>query len=310
MTNNFDVKQEVIQARNLSKVFGDVVAVNNINFSVSKQECFGVLGPNGAGKTTLVRMLYCFIEPTSGFLKILGEEAEKNPRLIKARIGVCQQDNNLDPDLSVWDNMRVFARYFDIVGNESKSRCEELLHFIGLFSKRDSQIDDLSGGMRRRLMIARALINKPDFLILDEPTTGLDPQARHQVWESIIQLKNQGTTVLLTTHYMDEAAHLCDRLIIMNKGNILVEGKSKELVQKYIGSNVIEISSSDENIEKYIKDKGFNYEKTSTHFFVYVRSGGEEFTDISGKFGSIICTLRMANLEDVFLKLTGRELLE
>lgn len=300
----------VIKAQDLTKVFGDVVAVDHINFTVSKQECFGLLGPNGAGKTTTVRMAYCFIEPTSGSLHVLGEDVSMSPRRIKARIGVCPQENNLDPDLTVWDNLRVFCRYFDIVGPQATGRCEELLHFIGLTNKRKSSIEELSGGMKRRLMIARSLLNRPDLLILDEPTTGLDPQARHQIWESIAHLKSKGVTVLLTTHYMDEAAHLCDRLLIMDKGKIVVEGSPKDLIEKYAGSNVLEISSPDASIEEYLKGRGLMFEKTSTHHYVYLRGGEEAFRDLSARFGAGICTLRMSNLEDVFLKLTGRDLKE
>lgn len=308
MAGGLNLGQGVVKAYDLSKAFRDVVAVDHIQFFVFKQECFGLLGPNGAGKTTTVRMVYCFIEPSSGSLEVLGKDARKNPRTIKMRVGVCPQENNLDPDLTVWDNLRVFARYFDIIGKEAQRRCEELLHFVGLDSKKRSIIDELSGGMKRRLMIARSLINKPDLLILDEPTTGLDPQARHQIWETIIQLKKNGTTVLLTTHYMDEAAHLCDRLVIMDQGRIIVEGRPKELVQQYLGSNVIEISSLDVGIENYLKSRNLSYEKTGTHFLVYIKDGEEEFLELSRRFTNSSCTYRMANLEDVFLKFTGREL--
>lgn len=301
---------EVVRAEDLSKAFYDVVAVDRIRFSVSKQECFGLLGPNGAGKTTTVRMVYCFIEPTGGRLEVLGEDTRENPRRIKARVGVCPQENNLDPDLTVWDNLRVFARYFDIVGSQANARCEELLHFIGLYPKRKSPIEELSGGMKRRLIIARSLVNRPELLILDEPTTGLDPQAKHQIWETIAHLKKEGTTVLLTTHSMDEAEHLCDRLVIMDRGKIIIEGRPRELVSRHVGSNVIEISSSVDGVEEYIRTRGFDYEKTSALYFIYIKGGEEEFKEISRRFGNSACVLRMANLEDVFLKTTGRELRE
>lgn len=298
----------IVKALYLSKVFGDVVAVDNISFSVFKEECFGFLGPNGAGKTTTVRMVSCFVKPTSGRLEVLQHDVLEKPRLIKARLGVCPQEVNLDPDLTVEDNLRVFARYFDMTGRDVRRRCEELLHFVGLFAKRKSAVDELSGGMKRRLMIARSLINQPDLLILDEPTTGLDPQARHQVWESIIRLKKSGTTVLLTTHYMDEAAHLCDRVVIMDQGKIIVSDSPKELVRRYAGSHVIEMTSVTRELEDYLKEKGWAYEKTATHIFMYSEDGPKPFIEISEKFSSNACTLRMANLEDVFLKLTGREL--
>ncbi|HAM39662.1 MAG: hypothetical protein A2474_07765 [Elusimicrobia bacterium RIFOXYC2_FULL_34_12] len=310
MLNNINNKIEMVKASKLAKTFYNIIAVNNVNFSVYKQECFGLLGPNGAGKTTTVRMIYCFLEPSGGELIVLGKNVLKNPREIKSCIGVCPQENNLDPDLTVWDNLRVFARYFDIGRNEARARCEELLHFVGLFNKKDSRIDELSGGMKRRLIIARSLINKPNLLIMDEPTTGLDPQGKHQVWETIMQLKGQGTTFVLTTHYMDEAAHLCDRIVIMDKGDIIMEGRPRELVENNIGSNVIEIYSSDSEIENYMKSKNLKYEKTKTHYYIYVKGGEKELTEICERFGSEICSLRMANLEDVFLKSTGRELRE
>lgn len=301
---------EVVIATDLVKTFRQVTAVDHIDLRVSQQECFGILGPNGAGKTTTVKMIYCFLEPTGGGLEVLGQDARKNARRIKEGIGVCPQENNLDPDLTVIDNLRVFARYFDMAGAMALARCEELLHFVGLYAKRNSAIDELSGGMKRRLIIARSLVNRPRLLILDEPTTGLDPQARHQIWETIISLKKSGTTVLLTTHYMDEATHLCDRLVIMDKGKVMISGSPKELIRQYAGSHVIEISSAGEAIESYLKQKGFTFEKTATHFFVYTQKGPEVFSDITLKFGEDGCALRMANLEDVFLKLTGRELRE
>jgi lipooligosaccharide transport system ATP-binding protein len=300
--------EKIVVARHLTKTFKDVRAVDHIDFCVQRQECFGLLGPNGAGKTTSVKMVYCFTAPTDGTLMVLGEDVRQNPRRIKALIGVCPQENNLDPDLTVEDNLRVFARYFDIVGPEARRRCEELLHFAGLGSKRKCSIEELSGGMKRRLILARCLLNKPQLLILDEPTTGLDPQARHQIWESINQLKKEGTTVLLTTHYMDEAQYLCDRLVIMDQGKILVEGRPKELIQKLVGANVIEISSQDRGVETYLSDKKLNFEKTSSHYFVYIKDGEDEFREVSRRFGDSACSLRMANLEDVFLKATGREL--
>lgn len=247
MTNNV-----VISAHNLTKVYNGFTAVDHIDLSVKKQECFGFLGPNGAGKTTTVKMISCFIEPTDGSLEVMGMSVRTHFRQIKARLGVAHQENNLDPDLNVWDNLRVYARYFDISPNVAAARSEELLAFIGMTGKKKSGIDELSGGMKRRLILARSLLNRPDLLILDEPTTGLDPQARRYVWDLILRLKSDGTTVLLTTHYMEEAAHLCDRLLIMDKGRILTEGSPLQLIGRH----------------------------------------------------------EAANLEDVFLKLTGRDLLE
>ncbi len=298
----------VVRAKGLTKSFGSLTAVSGIDFSVAAGRCFGLLGPNGAGKTTTVRMVHCFMEPTSGALEVLGLDVTREPRRIKAQLGVCPQENNLDPDLTVWDNLRVFARYFDLTGPAALARCEELLHFVGLSPKKSSAIDELSGGMKRRLMIARSLINRPRLLILDEPTLGLDPQARHQIWESVNRLKGSGTTVVLTTNYMEEASHLCDRLVIMDEGRIIAEGSPKELIREWVGVNVIEISSVDAAVGTYLKEKGFLFEKTSTHYFVYVKDGEKVFGECAGRFGAEACALRMANLEDVFLKLTGREL--
>jgi lipooligosaccharide transport system ATP-binding protein len=300
----------VLEAIGLTKTFGSFAAVDNVDFFLKRQECLGFLGPNGAGKTTTVRMASCFTEPTGGALRVLGLDARRYPRLIKARLGICPQENNLDPDLKVFDNLRVFSRYFDRVGPRALERCEELLHFVGLYGRRMSAMDELSGGMKRRLIIARALLNEPELLILDEPTTGLDPQARHQIWEMVARLRRQGTTVLLTTHYMDEAEHLCDRVVIMDHGKVLLEGAPRELIRTHIGANVIEVTSQDAGFELFLRESGFSFEKSATHYFVYVKNGQDEFRAISAHLGDGACVLRMANLEDVFLKATGRELRE
>jgi lipooligosaccharide transport system ATP-binding protein len=300
----------ILEAAGLTKIFDAFPAVDHIDFSLRRQECLGFLGPNGAGKTTTVRMASCFTEPTSGVLKVLGRDVRESPRQIKARLGICPQENNLDPDLNVFDNLRVYSRYFDRVGPQALARCEELLHFVGLYGRRASAIDELSGGMKRRLVIARALLNEPELLLLDEPTTGLDPQARHQIWEMVTRLKRQGTTVLLTTHYMDEAEHLCDRVVIMDHGKILLEGAPRDLIRRHIGANVIEVASQDAGLEIFLKESGFAFEKSATHYFVYVKNGQDEFRAITAHLGDGACVLRMANLEDVFLKATGRELRE
>lgn len=303
-----DLEQEIVRAKDLSKVFGKLAAVDHIDFSVKRQECFGLLGPNGAGKTTTIRMISCFLEPSSGALLVLGKDTQVNPRFIKRHIGICPQEDNLDPDLTVEDNLRVFCRYFDIVGKEANTRSQDLLQFMGLISKRKSHIDELSTGMKRRLMVARSLLNKPQLLILDEPTTGLDPQSRHQIWESIHRLKSEGTTILITTHYMDEATHLCDRLVIMDNGKIIVQDSPQALIQEYMGASVIEIDSANSEVEPYLKAKGLDYEKTATHFFIHGQAAVSLWPEISQKFGDKFSVLRMANLEDIFLKLTGRQL--
>lgn len=300
--------QPVIKARQLTKNFGETAAVSGIDFDVRPRECFGLLGPNGAGKTTTVRMAHCFIPPTAGLLEVLGFDVHRQARQIKARLGVCPQENNLDPDLNVWDNLRVFARYFDITGPDVEKRCEELLHFIGLYHKRKAAIEELSGGMKRRLMMIRSLLNKPELLILDEPTTGLDPQARHQIWETIIQVKRQGTSVVLTTHYMDEAEHLCDRLLIMDQGRIIQEGSPRQLLAKNVGRFVVEVASVEAPVVGALRDLRLAFEASATHCYVFTDDGVSTYKLLVDRFGEERCLLRMANLEDVFLKVTGRNL--
>lgn len=300
----------VIEARGIKKSFGKLQAVGGLDFSVSQKECFGLLGPNGAGKTTMVRMVYCFIKPSGGELCVLGHNVLEAPRLIKAGIGVCPQENNLDPDLDVWDNLRVFARYFDIPRKTAEKRSEELLHFMGLDQKKNSSVEELSGGMKRRLMMIRSLLNDPRLLILDEPTTGLDPQARHQIWETIIKIKAQGTSVLLTTHYMEEAQHLCDRLIIMDQGKLVKEGSPRQLVHQNIARNVVEVTGSDVSVTSVIESLKLPFERSATHCYVFTDNGMETYKALASRFGEECCLLRMSNLEDVFLKVTGRNLRE
>ncbi|MFA5383086.1 MAG: ABC transporter ATP-binding protein [Eubacteriales bacterium] len=224
---------DIVIAENLLKKYNGFVAVRDVNFRIRKNECFGFLGPNGAGKTSLVKMIYGFSPVTSGKLTVLGMDAKTNIRNIKRLLGVVPQENNLDPDLKVLQNLLVYAGFFGIDAHLARERAEELLEFFGLKEKAGEIVESLSGGMKRRLTIARALINKPDLLILDEPTTGLDPQARHMVWQRLRLLKEQGVTLILTTHYMEEASQLCDRLVIMNLGEILVEGSPQKLVADY-----------------------------------------------------------------------------
>lgn len=223
--------QHIIEAVGLCKEFGGIVAVDGISFHLAAGECLGLLGPNGAGKTSTIRMMYGFSPITSGSLRVFGLDVNSKSRQIKARIGVCQQENNLDPDLSVLQNLEVFAGYFNIPRSETWDRAIQLLKFMALDNRKDDKVTSLSGGMMRRMVLARALINNPELLILDEPTTGLDPQARHQVWERLELLRANGLSILITTHYMDEASRLCDRLIIMDHGKILVEGKPAGLIR-------------------------------------------------------------------------------
>jgi lipooligosaccharide transport system ATP-binding protein len=300
----------IIKAEKLTKRFGDFTAVDGITFAIYPGECFGFLGPNGAGKTSTIRMIYGFYPLSEGRLEIFGQDIHRSLREIKYKIGVCQQDNNLDPDLSVRENLLVFARYFDLSREAAQKRAEELLDFFGLTHKQDARIPELSGGMQRRLVAARALINDPTLLVLDEPTTGLDPQSRHQLWEKLRQLKARGLCILLTTHYMDEAAQMCDRLMIIDQGRILVEGAPRDLIRRYIGGNVIEVEEPGEELPEFLKTEGIGYEAEGNRLLIYTADGEALFLRISQKNCAAGCTLRQATLEDVFLKLTGRGLRE
>jgi lipooligosaccharide transport system ATP-binding protein len=298
----------VVKAENLTKKFDSFVAVNDISFEVNEGECFGFLGPNGAGKTTTMRMICCASPVTKGTLEVLGMSVNMSPRKIKNSIGVAPQENNLDPDFSVLKNLTTYARYFEMPKELALSRATELLDFMHLKEKTDILIPDLSGGMKRRLIIARALINEPKILILDEPTTGLDPQARHLIWDKIRELKSKGVTVLITTHYMDEAEQLCDRLVIMENGKILVEGSPKRLIDETIGTGVIEVVNPGDTLETYLKNRGLAYERVSDRMCIYTNDLESVSRDLVRDFSLDFSTMRKATLEDVFLKLTGRGL--
>jgi lipooligosaccharide transport system ATP-binding protein len=302
--------ESVIFAEDLHKNFGEMAAVDGVSFSVRQGECFGILGPNGAGKTTTIRMIYGFSPKSSGTLRVFGLDIDNRLTDIKGRLGVCQQENNLDPDLSVLENLVVFAGYFDIPRETARERSRELLHFIALDHRRDTRVPELSGGMMRRLVLARALINNPQLLILDEPTTGLDPQSRHQVWQRLEQLRSRGLSILLTTHYMEEAARLCDRLLIMDRGKILVEGVPGGLIQEHVGHEVIEVANPEEDLRRFIQAKGVECEDLGHRLIVYGGKSEELYHEIARTYCRGGCTWRLATLEDVFLRLTGRELRE
>jgi lipooligosaccharide transport system ATP-binding protein len=303
----------VVVARRLTKRFGQFEAVRGVDFEVRGRECFGFLGPNGAGKTTTMRMISCASPPTDGELSVLGLPSSRG-RDIRRRMGVVPQENNLDEEVSVVENLLIYARYFDIPGRVAGPAAEELLRFVALHDKRDWRIDRLSGGMKRRLLIARALINEPELLILDEPTTGLDPQARHLVWEKLRSLKRQGVTLVLTTHYMDEAAQLCDRLVIMHEGRILIEGSPRELVARETSPQVIEVFEPDEDAARglrHLADLAERVERLADRWLFYTADGDALLAKVRGVVpdpGAV--WLRGATLEDVFLQLTGRGLLE
>ena len=297
-----------VEARGLVKQFGSLRAVDGVSFQVRRGECFGLLGPNGAGKTTIVRMAYGYSPRSGGELQVFGLDVAEHPREVAARIGVCQQDDNLDPDLTVQENLEVFARYFDIPAARARERVAELLRFISLDQRAAATVTELSGGMMRRLVLARALINEPDLLILDEPTTGLDPQARQQLWQRLGELRAQGLTILLTTHYMEEAARLCDRLIIIDHGRILVEGSPQELIRDHAGRYAIEVESPSAELRAYVIDQGLEHEDLGHRLVAYGDDGDRVFHRISEEYCSGGCAMRMTTLEDVFLKLTGRGL--
>ncbi len=227
---------EIVTAKGLTKDYGPLRAVNNIDFEILRGECFGFLGPNGAGKTTAMSIIYCFMPPTSGKVKVFGIDVTENPGLIKSRIGVMPQEDNLDPDLTVLENLIVYARYFDILKKDSLPLAKELLEFVELSEKENVNIKSLSGGMKRRLILARSLVNNPELLILDEPTTGLDPHSRHAVWDKLNHLKAKGTTLILTTHYMEEAEKLCDRVAIMDSGRIVTIDTPSRLMNVHGGN--------------------------------------------------------------------------
>lgn len=300
----------IVEAQDLKKSFGDIKAIDGISFNVISGESFGLLGPNGAGKTSTVRMIYGFSPMTEGRLKVFGFDIKSDWRKIRSQIGVCQQENNLDPDLTVLENLEVFAGYFDIPGKTARERARELLEFFALSHRKDSPVNELSGGMMRRLVLARALINSPRLLILDEPTTGLDPQSRHQVWERIEQLKKDGISVILTTHNMDEAARLCDRLVIIDHGRILEEGNPRELIRRHVGQYIIEVTEPEEELRNYLLSRKIRFEDLHYRLIVYQEHDEKLFHLISERYCRGGCHLRMTTLEDVFLKLTGRGLRE
>jgi lipooligosaccharide transport system ATP-binding protein len=302
--------RNVVTAYGLEKHFDQFVAVAGISFQVDGGECFGLLGPNGAGKTSTIRMIYGFSPMTGGSLRLFGLDIQSHWRAIRSRIGVCQQENNLDPDLTVQQNLEVFARYFDLPAATARERALQLLHFIALEHRRDAKVTELSGGMMRRLVLARALVNHPELLILDEPTTGLDPQSRHQVWEKLEALKAEGLTILLTTHYMDEAARLCDRLVIMDHGRILVEGRPHDLIRDHAGQHVLEVGKPTQALRTFVDAEGLPCDDLGHRMIIYGVEGDALFHTIGRDYCENNCTLRMATLEDVFLRLTGRELRE
>ncbi len=301
-----------VTASRLTKRFGGLLAVDAIDFELEVGECFGILGPNGAGKTTTVRMIHAVTPITAGDLVVLGLRVDREPAAVKRRLGVVPQEENLDPDLTSWENLLVFARYFDIPRGEARRRAAELLEFVGLTSRAGSPLDELSGGMKRRLLIARALLNHPELLVLDEPTTGLDPQARHLVWQRLRTLKAQGVTQVLTTHYMEEAAQLCDRVALMHAGRILRQGRPADLVRAEIGEDVIEIRGDgalQRAVLAHVDGRTLGWEQTGDTLYLYCADGRALLPALSALRPPHLLH-RPAGLEDLFLKVAGRTLQE
>jgi lipooligosaccharide transport system ATP-binding protein len=309
-----NVEDTTLVARGLKKSYADFEAVKGVDFEVHRGECFGFLGPNGAGKTTTMKMIYAAAVPTSGELEVAGLDVKSAEREVKRRIGVVPQENNLDEDLKVKENLLVFGRYFDLPRKLVRRRAEELLEFVQLSDKADAKVEQLSGGMKRRLLIARALVNDPELVVLDEPTTGLDPQARHLVWDKLRQLTSEGKTLILTTHYMEEAAQLCDRLCIMESGWIIAEDTPRDLISKHVSPEVLEFRASPDALERLaplVEDVADNLDRIGEALLVYT-SDSEAATRKVRESGIEVRNIlhRQASLEDVFLKLTGRRLVD
>jgi lipooligosaccharide transport system ATP-binding protein len=304
----------LVLARGLVKRYGPFTAVDGIDVTVRRGEAFGFLGPNGAGKSSTMRMIAAVSPPTSGTLSVLGMDPATHGPAIRARLGVVPQEDTLDLELSVRDNLVVYARYFDIPRKAARRKAEELLAFVHLEQWGEATVDTLSGGMKRRLTIARALVNEPDLLLLDEPTTGLDPQARHAVWDRLYRLKADGVTLVLTTHYMDEAEQLCDRLVVMNAGRIAAEGSPQELIERYVTREVLELRfpvGVAESVAERAAGQGTRVEALPDRLLVYADDGEEAARHAAALGLRPVATLvRRAGLEDVFLRLAGRSLAE
>ncbi len=307
-------RESTLVARGLKKSYADFEAVKGVDFEVYRGECFGFLGPNGAGKTTTMKMIYGAAIPTGGELKVAGLNVRRHEREVKRRIGVVPQENNLDEDLKVKENLLVYGRYFDLPRKLVRQRAEELLEFVQLSERAGAQVEYLSGGMKRRLLVARALINDPDLVVLDEPTTGLDPQARHLVWDKLRELTSRGKTLVLTTHYMEEAAQLCDRLCIMEGGRFIAEGAPRELIEEHVSPEVLEFRASPDTLEKLVplvEGLSDGIDRVGRALLVHTSDSDavtRKVRDSSVVVDNIL--YRRATLEDVFLKLTGRSLVD
>ncbi len=304
----------LLRARGLTKRFGDFTAVDGIDVEVRRGEAFGFLGPNGAGKSSTMRMVGCVSPVTEGELSILGMDPATDGPAIRSRLGVCPQKDILDEDLSVEENLWVYGRFFGLSRSEVRDRADELLDFAQLTERRHERVEPLSGGMKRRLTIARSLMNNPEVLLLDEPTTGLDPQARHVLWDRLFRLKRTGVTLIITTHYMDEAEQLCDRLVVMDHGRIVAEGSPRELITDYATREVVELRFDPDEQERNIVQVdgvGKRLEVLPDRLLVYTEDGDAALAEIHGRGVAPLSSLvRRSSLEDVFLFLTGRTLVD
>jgi len=308
----------LVFARGLRKQFGDFVAVDGIDFDVARGEAFGFLGPNGAGKTSTMRMIACLSPRSGGDLSVLGMDPERDGSAIRARLGLVPQLDSLDLELTVLDNLILYGRYFSLPRREARRRAEELLDFVQLTDRANAEVDSLSGGMKRRLVIARGLINEPELLMLDEPTTGLDPQARHLVWDRLFHLKERGTTLVLTTHYMDEAEQLCDRLVVMDRARIVATGTPQDLIRDYSSREVVELrlggeldGEVDHGLERELAGIAPRVERMTGRALLYVDDGDRALAEVHERgIRPSTAVVRRGSLEDVFLRLTGRTLIE
>ncbi len=304
--------EPLIHARALVKRFGDLVAVDGIDLDVRRGEAFGFLGPNGAGKSSTMRMIGCVSPVTAGTLRVLGLDPAADGPEIRARLGVVPQQDTLDTELTVWENVLIYGRYFGLSRRELRPKIDELLEFVQLSERSGDKVEPLSGGMKRRLTIARSLVNDPELLLLDEPTTGLDPQARHVVWDRLFRLKQRGVTLVLTTHYMDEAEQLCDRLVVMDHGRIVAAGSPRELIERYATREVVEVRFEDERPDNgALSGLAARVEELPDRVLIYTSDGDATAAAVSDRGLPPHSTLvRRSSLEDVFLHLTGRTLID
>ena len=302
----------LIEARGLTKRFGDFTAVDAIDFAVERGETFGFLGPNGAGKSSTMRMIGAVSPPTAGRLRVLDRDPGRDGPQIRERLGVVPQEDNLDLELNVGEQLLVYGRYFGLPKDVIRRRADELLEFVQLAERRDSRVDSLSGGMKRRLTIARALVNEPELMLLDEPTTGLDPQARHALWDRLYRLKQRGVTLVLTTHYMDEAEQLCDRLVIMDRARIVAEGSPRELIAHFVEREVVELRfASEDGVVSRLDGIGKRLEELPDRILIGTDDGDATLDAVHERgLHPDSALVRRSTLEDVFLNLTGRSLVD